>query len=190
MTKFILHGGNTSKDSLSNRKFFEEMTKDLTIPVTVLYIYFARNRDIWPKLFKQDKEKFEESVSHNNFKHHLAVEDAPLLWKQINAADIIYIRGGNTRNLIESLSVIKDLPELLKDKVVSGSSAGAHALAKHYYTHTQNRIQQGLGILPIKTICHYTEENSGKLKELEELDPQLKTHPLAEEEFTVINTTF
>lgn len=59
MTKYILHGGNTSVKSESNKRFFYEILKDLPSPVDLLIIYFAIIDEAqWQDKFKEDKTNF------------------------------------------------------------------------------------------------------------------------------------
>ena len=50
-----------------------------------------------------------------------------------------------------------ELQDAFKGRVVAGDSAGIYFLADYVYSNFQNQLYRGLGLLPIKLICHYTE---------------------------------
>jgi peptidase E len=186
MTKYILHGGNTSNKTEDNKKFFFEMTSSLSDNATILCIYFSRPKELWAKLFEQDKINFSSASQQKVFKFVLADDKTYTLVDQLKEADVVYLRGGDTDKLKETLSKVNNLDKLLKNKVVSGSSAGAYVLSRYYYTNNKDEIKKGLGILPIKTFCHYAEEKSDKLKLLKEYGEDLETYAIPEEKFFII----
>lgn len=57
MTKFILHGGRTSKPVVSNKRFFREIVKSLKEPVKILMVCFAKEKNEWEESFEKDREK-------------------------------------------------------------------------------------------------------------------------------------
>lgn len=185
MTKYILHGGATSKESEDNKRFFSEMLNGLPDNATILCVYFARGKNLWPELFEQDKISFSSVLPHRVFNFVLADEKTDIFIDQLKSAGLIYLRGGNTDKLKDLLSRVYNLPELFKDKIVSGSSAGAYVLST-YYANSKNDVEKGLGILPIKTFCHYTEEKSDTLKFLKEYAEDLEVYSIPEEKFSII----
>lgn len=187
MTKYILHGGETSRQSLDNRKFFSEGANGLSDGATILCVYFAREKEKWPKMFEQDKLNFSSVAQTKSFNFVLANDESHVLIDQIKEADVIYIRGGDTEMLKEALSKVGDLHDLWKDKIISASSAGVYVLSKYYYSNSRDGIYKGFGILPIKTFCHYKEEKSDKLERLKKYGEDLKVYAIPEEKFFVIN---
>jgi len=106
-------------------------------------------------------------------------EESVVLSEQLKNADVIYLRGGSTPALKAVLGEIRDLVDLVKGKIVVGSSAGAYVLSKYYYTHERDCIDKGLGILPIKTMCHYVEDRADKLRDLKEFVEDLPVYPIS-----------
>ncbi|PCI21323.1 hypothetical protein COB64_00370 [Candidatus Wolfebacteria bacterium] len=51
----------------------------------------------------------------------------------------------------------------MEGKIIAGESAGAYVLSTCFYSKTEGGIFEGLGLVPVKTICHYVGENSEKL---------------------------
>lgn len=190
MTKYILHGGETRRKSEDNKKFFFEMTDGLFNPVNILCVYFAKEKKLWPQLLKEDKVNFSSVAPKKVLNFVLADEKTDVLVEQIKKADVIYLRGGKTGLLKKTLSKVKNLPELWKDKIVSGSSAGAYVLARYYqgndYGAHYDVVGEGLGILPIKVYTHYSAEHRDQLEKLKKSGEELKVYAIAEKKFFVI----
>ena len=84
-------------------------------------------------------------------------------------SDVIHLHGGKTLKLLEALKKHGDLAQLFKDKTVSGESAGAYVLSNCFYSKfTAGGAFKGIGLVPVKTICHYIGENKDKLDTIEE----------------------
>ena len=187
MTKYILHGGAAGRQSPDNKKFFLEIVNGLSDKVSLLCVLFAREKDNWDKSFEEVKTYFSSASQQKVFSFVLANDKTSALVEQIKQADVIYLRGGNTHWLQEHLAKIPDLINLLNGKVVAGSSAGALVLSEYYYENDDDTYNKGLGILPIKTFCHYAEEKSDKLKKLKEFGENIETiYTIPEEKFFII----
>ncbi|MDZ7798202.1 MAG: Type 1 glutamine amidotransferase-like domain-containing protein [Patescibacteria group bacterium] len=190
MTKFIFHGGETKVKNVHNQNYFNEIVKGLKSPVKGLEIPFARQRDKWQSGVLRDKKKFQRNLKDNKkVELDLASEKSSILRQQIKKAEVVFIIGGlEMKCLKENLKKIKDFKQLIKGKVVAGSSAGAYVLSQYYYTHGRARVEEGLGILPVKTIAHYEKEkDKGNLKKLSEKNGQLKIIKIPETQYVVIN---
>lgn len=188
MTKFILHGGETSRKTINNKKFFAEMTAGFKNSVKVLCVYFSRSTEEWDRLFQQDQVNFSKAAPARQIEFERAEIKPEIFNKQLMWADVIYMRGGNTRMLIDTLKTIENFSTLIKNKVVSGSSAGACVLSKYYCTGSHDAsISEGLGILDIKTIVHYDPSNDKLLQDLIKCgDETLKIYKIPEEKFFII----
>lgn len=185
MTKYILHGGNTHTKSEDNKKFFQEIVKDIPSPVNLLIVYFSREENEWQELLKDDKENFTSANPGKIINFVLASKDKNTFINQVKEAKAIYMRGGETILLIDALKDIKNLKELFKDKVIAGSSAGAYVLSR-YYIDSRNEMGEGLGILPIKTFAHYNDARKDELDRLKSHNEKLTTYALEEGKFVVI----
>lgn len=186
MTKYILHGG-AWQPTADYKKFFSEMISGLSEGANILCVYFAREKDMWNENFAEDKMKFSSVSQQKVFNYVMANDKTSAFIEQVKQADLIYIRGGDTHVLQEYLEKISSLESLLYDKVVAGSSAGALVLSKYYYENDDDTYNQGLGILTIKTFCHYTEENSDKLTKLKEFGENVEAvYAIPEEKFFII----
>lgn len=187
MTKFILHGGNSDRKTEANEKFFLEIANSVSKEkVNVLCIYFARPEHRWDDSFQEDKLAFLNLDTEKKFAIEMANSDLNEFRNQIMWADVIYIQGGRKGNLKEKLLELGSFNELIHDKIVVGISAGANILAKYYYSSVAEDIREGLGILPIKTFCHFKEEYSDDLKKLETYKEKLPLYKILEEKFIII----
>lgn len=189
MTKYILHGGGESKPSDDNKKFFQEMVKGFS-KVNILCVYFARDKRLnvwdWNKMFDDDKHQISSACPNVEITFVIANDKASAFVEQIKESDVIYIRGGITQVLLEYLTGIPDLQSIWKDKIVVGCSAGALVLSKYYYDGDAGTYNSGLGILPIKTICHWGKERFDKLEGLKKFGEEVEIFTIPEQKFFII----
>jgi len=187
MTKYILHGGAIGNKTQDNKKFFIEIAKSLSKNANILCVYFSKDKNQWPELFEQDKNNFSSASPQKVFNFILADDKKFILTNQIKEAEAIYFLGGNTDNIKAIIGNVENLKELLNGKIVAGESAGVNFLSKYFYSNRIENVSEGLGILPIKTFCHYTEEKSDKLERLKSHGEELKVYTIPEEKFFIIN---
>jgi peptidase E len=157
MTKFILHGGFTSADNEFNRTFYREMSSGVPDGGIVLLVYFACDDEGREEKLEQDKERILARAEGRVLNVQVATRENFI--EEVRAADAIYMRGGSTKKLMAALKEHPEFAEAIKGKVVSGSSAGAYVLATYYYSSSDHVVREGLGIVPIKVICHYQSEH-------------------------------
>ena len=191
MTKYILHGGQTGVSNKHNEAFYQEWVKDFKndfIP-KILLVYFARQKEEWEKLEKQDKERFAKYTNNRQVDFIIAGTEMNLFQDQAKRANVVYIRGGSSEMLMNTLMPIKNkLLEILKNKVYAGSSAGVMILSN--YTRSINTDwKKGFGLLPINTFVHYSEELRGDLEFFKKNHPENKNEYLLipETEFIIKN---
>ncbi|MFA6306318.1 MAG: Type 1 glutamine amidotransferase-like domain-containing protein [Patescibacteria group bacterium] len=186
MTKYILHGGAAKKDTIANKNFFFEIANNLPDSNNILIVCYAKEKDSWQEELGKDRHRFFSAAPQKAFDLILADENASVFIEQIKQADAIYMCGGNTSILKKYLEKISNLENLWKDKIVAGSSAGALVLAKYYYENDDDAYDKGLGILPLKIICHYTEELADKLERLKRYGGKFEVRVIPEEKFLII----
>lgn len=167
MTKYILHGGFTRSDNELNRTFYAEMVRDVPEGGNVLLIYFASDDADVPQKSKEDSESLIKQAEGKNITITIASKEN--LIEEIKAAHSIYLRGGDTDKLLEILKQYPNLSSLFEGKTVAGSSAGAYVLSTLYYSNLVGTIEEGLGVLPIRTVCHYNSERFPNLGDAVEL---------------------
>ena len=191
-TKYILVGGYIHKAKDQGKSFCEELIKGFDeTPIKILDCMFARKKESWNESFEKDRIFFERFI--NNFELELA--DPERFTEQVKNSNIIYLRGGYTTPLIELLSKDKSWIKELDGKVLAGTSAGGDAIAKYYCVLKNNRIGDGLGLLPIKFIPHWKSDYSddevrdidwdSELEKLKKYEDELPIYTLSEGEFKV-----
>lgn len=195
MIKYILVGGYLHKASDGGKAFCEELVKGINKkPVRILDCIFARNLEDWESVLEKDKEFFNKFIT--NFELQLA--DPEKFTEQVKNSDVIYLKGGYTRKIMELLSKNLDWIKELDGKVLAGTSAGADAIAKYYTVLSTKRVGEGLGLLPVKFIPHWDSDYSDdevsdinwqdELNKLKEYKEELPIYTLREGEFKIFNT--
>ena len=187
MTKYILHGGATRVKSQSNSDFFIELTKDLDERKTILICLHSKIRERWDEVFESLKVRIIEESGKNDLNIIMGSDDTEALTTQLKDASLIYLHGGDTPKLQKALAQIPNLKELFQNKIIAGSSAGVYVLSKYYYTEDYDTCNEGLNVLPIKSICHYSEERSNKLEGLKNFGEGIEVVTLEEGKFIIIN---
>lgn len=153
MTKYILHGGYERRENDLNDSFYREIANSLDDGATVLQVYFASEDEDLESTFKTQSQRV-QSFSGKNLSFVLANEQDFV--QQLRSADAVHFRGGNTNKLLKILKAHESLKQILSEKkLVTGSSAGAYALATYGTAHSELHVREGLGLLPIRLVCHY-----------------------------------
>jgi len=185
MTTYILCGG-------SDRKFdffgvnLAKVVNNLVVNPRILSCYFSRPDDEWEEAFSSWSDFYGKYLPNASIE--LAQRENFL--DQIKNSDVIYFYGGRTHTLSENLQNFKNLPEILRDKIIIGSSAGSNFLAQHFLHH--EGIGGGLGILPFNVVVHYNSDDEKERRSQDDVNELLQRHPevptllLREGEFTII----
>ncbi len=164
MTKYVLHGGNTGELNSDNNAFFAEMTADLPGKIKFLLNYFAREDGEVEKCAKDDKKRLLDNSGNKDIEFQIT--DPTKIAEQIRWCDVMYMRGGETKKLLDQMKKVSNLESLFQNKVITGSSAGVYILVKYYRGNISNRLDEGLGILNLKSFCHYSPDEGKNLQEL------------------------
>lgn len=191
MTKYILHGGETGVPNKHNSDFYREWVRDFDndkVP-TILLVYYSRPDEIWNELEKSDRERFAKYTNSREAKFVVADKNMGVFRKQIEEADVLYVRGGEPQKIVDTMGEIKDeFISLLDGKVYAGSSAGVMFLSG--YSRSANRDwQKWLGLLPINSFVHYSDDKESVLEEFKRNNPDNKNEYilLPETEFIIKN---
>jgi peptidase E len=178
VTKYILHGGYTSTHNELNRTFYEEIARDVPDRGTILLCYFASKDEDNSGRFKEDSERLKQQSQGKNFTFLLANEKDFI--EQLKQSDALYLRGGSTPKLLAALSKHDGLKEMLEDKTIAGSSAGAYVIGKFSAFHDDEsggKVREGLGLLPLRVVAHYKSldmpPNPEALSLLKETSPEM-----------------
>jgi peptidase E len=191
MTKFILVGGYPRGAADGGKAFCESLAKGFFKPAKILECLFSRPINDWEGSFQQDVEFFSKFLGQENV--HLKMATLENFEKELEWADAVYFRGGETDLLIERLSKYPEWRNKLDGKTVAGSSAGAYMLSKYYFDIVNFGIKEGLGLVEAKSIVHWKSETYQNLNwelALEDLrahKASLPTYHLAEGEFVEVD---
>lgn len=161
-TKFILHGGFTKgKTEEDNSKFYIEILKDVPEGAKILLVCFAKDDERVPETTTKVMAEFNKNKRQKEITFEVANEKS--FAEQTKSANVIYFNGGITLKLLESLKKIPTLKNSLNGKIIAGESAGANVFGKFFYSPSSDKVDEGLGFLPVKIIPHYSEKYKGKL---------------------------
>lgn len=187
-TRIILHGGNSSKKSHKNERFFREIVDGIDKEtIQILCVYFARPEGRW-----EDSHAVDQSIFRAlgidlglEIETELAAYDLDEFVRQINDSDVIFINGGMRGHLKDTLLKIgvERFRQMIQGKTLVGISAGANILSKYYYSMVTGGIREGIGLLDIKLLTHYSEESSDQLTQLKIFRQDLPLVTIAEEEY-------
>lgn len=176
-TKFILHGGMMRWQTDANKLYYQETVKSIVNP-KVLLVYFARQDDEISELIKRDKNSFVWANPGLIIEFTVATEKNFV--EQVMVNDIIFLAGGETQKLINTVIRTEiNLGVVLDGKTLSGSSAGAYLISEWYYTNSGKEIRQGLGLLPIAVWAHYRAEEGTEFYLPETKEQEIKEELIA-----------
>lgn len=194
MTKYILVGGYITKAEDKGKAFCEELVNGIDKkPIKILDCLFARPEDDWNQGFEEDKNFLSEYIS--NFELELATFEN--FTKQVENCDVLFIKGGFTKMLMDQLSKDTEWLNYLDGKTVAGTSAGAEVLSKYYHILKSDRKDDGFGLVPVKVIPHWKSnffdgeewnlDFDKIIKELKDYKEDLPILTLKEGEFKIFN---
>ena len=186
-TTYILHGGRSSSGSHESRAFFEEIIKRSQYPLRLLLAYFARPEEQWGAVFERDRQSFQNIAAQGAIEITLASKQRDEFARQLVEATAIYLSGGKTKGLKDMLQTVPNLADAFRGKVVAGSSAGVHALCRYYYNRAADQIDRGLGIIPVKVICHYSGNSQKALERLVSTGEASQVVTIPEEQFVILS---
>lgn len=152
-TTLLLHGGRLKLKDSRNNSYFHELVKGLEDGDQVLFIGFARRDESDRKEVYEREKGFllaqtDKSITVINATYENLI-------KQIRAAKVVHITGGESPELVKDLLKYPDFLPSLAGKLVGGSSAGACLFSKYYWYGEENVVYEGLGVLPIRLVVHY-----------------------------------
>lgn len=182
-TIYFLFGGATRKHYSKTKECFKECLNIPKDEINFLLVYFAKDEGRWEECKQRDIDVIAPLTDK---KINFVVADVENFENEVKKADVIYLQGGDTLKIKQSLHGF-DLQKLFEGKVVMGNSAGVYVLAKYYYDNDYKKIDDGLAVLSIKAVCHYTEDIEDKLEELKQHNENLRVVVLPEGEYIRID---
>ncbi len=191
MTRYILVGGYPYKAKDGGKGMCKEAVKGFTQPVNILICLFARQREEWNKLFKDNKYFFKRNLLDVELDFTLADENNFV--NQIKETNLLYFSGGDTTNLLNILKKTSGWLNGLDGKTVMGSSAGTDILSTYNYDIEFFKCSDGFGLAPVKTIVHYRTDGytppvgwKAAYEDLKQYKEELPILALREGEYEVI----
>lgn len=167
MTTYLLHGGRTSQPHQGNDFFFSQFTELVEKEtVTILLCYFSRENSTWDALIDRDTN----SIKKNSKKEikMLVAEDPKDLFSKLEQADVLYVAGGDAEPIEVLYTEMEDLKHKLDGKIYAGSSMGVFLASSSYVLslsdQKENEVHNGIGLLPIQTLCHWNIEDKTDMK--------------------------
>lgn len=157
----FLHGGFAGVVNEPNDLFFRALAATLPPSATVLLVGFAKDPARRASALAADRAQFERNRGARAFRYIEASETEFIA--QVKAADLVFLHGGNTEMLLAALRRQPGFVAAVDGKTVAGESAGAYALATHFYSKTIGACGVGLGLVPAAVICHYSGVNAERL---------------------------
>ena len=151
-TKYILHGGSAQKVNGENDAFIQEILRDVPTDAKILLVYFAVGPDNYELNRIKDEANFDRNKDDKKMRFEVA--DEHRFVDQVGWADVVYIGGGTTPDLLGVLTKFSDLGKLFAGKIIAGESAGANALAEYGYSPTLKKWFKGLGLVPVVMVPH------------------------------------
>ncbi len=166
-TTFVLHGGVTSRVTAENDSFFRTFTSAVDKEkVKIVLCYWAKMKERWDELSKRDQAKVQQQTTKQV--EFSVAHDVDDLYKKLQDADVLYVSGGKATLIEPYVPKLSALREKLKGKVYIGSSMGAFICSKQYVlsfaSQDSDTVHNGLGLLPINTLCHWDIEDKKKRK--------------------------
>lgn len=190
MTKYILVGGYPYKAKDGGKAMCREATSGLKGPINILICLFARKKNEWAKLFKENVNFFKKNLPGQELVFNLAQENKFI--QQIETSNLIYFSGGDTTDLVNVLNRIDGWEKKIAGKNVMGSSAGTDIFSKYNYDLEFFKISKGYGLVPVKTIVHFGAKDyeppvgwEKAYKELEKYKEKMPIITLGEGQFEV-----
>ena len=181
-TKYILVGGYARKAPDGGKAFCDEFVKGFGSngPVRILDCLFARPKAVWEQTLAEDKDFFVAHLPGKSLEIELA--DPRSFLEQIAQADCVYLKGGDTPTMKSALLSFgrEALQKVFVGKTVAGSSAGTAVLSVADYDLDYFKIDEGLGLVPVKTLCHYRSDYNAPRVDWDKVDSEMEKYREAE----------
>lgn len=168
MTRYILHGGNTSKECQSNRDWYARFTEGEKSLRTILMCMWARDPKKAEEVIRRDQKRIQEYAQEKVRIQYLIPETPEEFLQQVPGADVVYFSAGEyPETLLKKMKKVTELGHHLDNRLVMASSAGTFLLTEHsinsFTTQPQN-IHTGMGVLPFNVLCHADIDDQLELK--------------------------
>jgi hypothetical protein len=151
VTTYILAGGNDRNTQGYGDRLRSEVIKYITNPV-ILSCFFSLPAEDWESKSHEWRAWFKQYFDEG-FRYDYARKETFL--DQVDAADVIYLHGGNTQLMLDTLPAVNSLLERFRGKIIIGSSAGANTLSRNFWSSARAVPAHGLGVVDMSIMVHY-----------------------------------
>lgn len=158
MTRYILAGGNDRADGRYGVRLATEIYSRHEGPLRILSCFFSSDPSTWDEKASDWSAWFMRYFGEDVI---YSVASPDTFIDQIRASDVVYLHGGDNDRMIHSLRRYADFKQHIEGKFVIGSSAGANALSRYYWTRSKQQVGEGIGILEIAVMTHYGSRDGG-----------------------------
>lgn len=147
MKKIILHGSQYHSDLKKARKFLD--------------IFIATGKEkildcIWGRIDTDERLKIDSDFFLKmNPKISFKLNTGENFDNDIKTVDVIFVQGGNVKQIVDKMVAIKNFKDLCQGKIVIGVSGGASALCTIYGVGKTMRVGYGVGMVKLGVIPHF-----------------------------------
>lgn len=149
-TVYILAGGNDRQFDDFGARLARKVAEYVEKP-RILSCLFSSPPETWQAGAAERQAWFRRFFDYSD--HRFATFEA--FETQLDAADVVYFHGGQSWLLLEHVAHLDWLSDKLAGKVVVGSSAGANMLSTAFWSATEARYGEGLGMVDKYPMVHY-----------------------------------
>lgn len=151
MTTYILAGGYDRRYPHFQEALSMLVSSEAVKP-RVLSCMFS-----WPDDALDERYKEYDTWLQATFGTDAQIEYAQkaIFYEQVERADVIYLHGGRTQLLLDSIVDIDRFRLAIDGKIVIGSSAGANFLSKMCFSPSADATLSSTGLLDVGVIVHY-----------------------------------
>ena len=149
-TTLILAGGHDRNFPDFGVRLATFINREVDSPV-ILSCGFSQDSDSWA-----EKAPAWHDWYTRYFPAATVIDAVPeKFYEQALAADVVYLHGGETKRLLDTLPDYEKVKSVLSGKIVIGSSAGANYLSSVHYSPSAAVVREGSAILNMGVIVHY-----------------------------------
>jgi len=183
MTTFYLHGGYGEKpESHEYQLLISGFARE-----PLLYLGHA-NPDPQRRLEKQqDLINNCNSLASKPLIFTIASDLPNIIISQLASHTIWILGGGQPQRIVDLFTSIPNFEDLISNKTIFGSSAGAMVWCTNYYSPDTGAFGKGLGIVPLNILVHYTDQMADKAQQIQVLGPGIDTWCLKEHQYQQFN---
>jgi peptidase E len=151
--RLILMGGRPWVAQDGGERLARALLRHTGKEVKLAFCIFAQPESEWEQTRQWNIKMFNNFAGDKKLVYQTMTDEN---CEELSAwADVIYMPGGDTYELMRELKKHPDLASLWDDKIVAGSSAGADALCECFVYLQSKSFGEGLGWVQASCIPHW-----------------------------------